>query len=199
MTNRQRAALATKNKLLDAAKKLIEEKGLAGTSVDEITEACGVAKGTFYTYFKRKEDIVFALSAGMFGEILENAKRAPGGAAEKLIDYMVHFSDCIEKSGVKLAQEWVKNVVDPVLCENGGDQKLQNDLRDMADLLTFLAENGQMRRDADLPALAKVLVDLAYGQMLCWCMSGGKYSLRERTAAFCRDQLAQLIQNYNVV
>lgn len=63
MTNRQLAALETKKKLLHAAKEIICEKGLANVSVAEITKKCGVANGTFYTYFKRKEDIVFALAA----------------------------------------------------------------------------------------------------------------------------------------
>ena len=74
MNNRQLAALETKRKLMEAAQKLICEKGLNDTSVEQITETAGVSKGTFYTYFKKKEDIVLALSRGMFGEILEQAK-----------------------------------------------------------------------------------------------------------------------------
>ena len=58
MTSRQIAALATKKKLLDAGSKIIAEKGLSQATVDEITALAGVSKGTFYTYFKKKEDIV---------------------------------------------------------------------------------------------------------------------------------------------
>ena len=64
MNNRQLAALETKRKLMEAAQKLICEKGLNDTSVEQITETAGVSKGTFYTYFKKKEDIVLALSRG---------------------------------------------------------------------------------------------------------------------------------------
>lgn len=45
---------------MNAAKQLVCEKGLNNTSIEEITKACGVSNGTFYTYFKRKEDVVFA-------------------------------------------------------------------------------------------------------------------------------------------
>ena len=51
MTNRQLAALETRKKLLEAAKKIVSEKGLINTSIEEITKACGVSNGTFYTYF----------------------------------------------------------------------------------------------------------------------------------------------------
>ena len=71
MTNRKLAAMETRKKLVAAAKKIICDKGLVNTSIEEITEACGVSKGTFYTYFKRKEDIVFELSREVFTEILE--------------------------------------------------------------------------------------------------------------------------------
>ncbi len=91
MTNRQLAAARTKARLTETAKRLICEKGLDTLSVEEITEACGVAKGTFYTYFKRKEDIVYELSREVFGEILAAAKHFPGNITERLRNYMVNF------------------------------------------------------------------------------------------------------------
>ena len=84
MTNRQLAAMETRKKLLNAGKEIICRKGLTNVSVEEITEAAGVSKGTFYTYFKRKEDIVHELSRSMFGEILEYAKAAVGDFLGKL-------------------------------------------------------------------------------------------------------------------
>ena len=64
-------------------KKIICQKGLANTSVVETTRMCGASKGSFYTYFKRKEDIVFELSRGMFDEILTNAGNREGTIIEK--------------------------------------------------------------------------------------------------------------------
>ena len=74
MTNRQIAALETRRKLLETAKKLICEKGLVNTSIEEITKACGVSNGTFYTYFKRKEDVVFELSREMYQEFMRKRR-----------------------------------------------------------------------------------------------------------------------------
>ncbi len=62
MTNRQLAALETKRKLLEAAKKIVCEKGLINTSIKEITKACGVSSGTFYTYQQIKPySVVYVL------------------------------------------------------------------------------------------------------------------------------------------
>jgi len=49
-----------KNKLYEAAKGIFYEFGYKKTSVNDITSKAGVAKGTFYIYFKSKADI-FAL------------------------------------------------------------------------------------------------------------------------------------------
>ena len=43
--------------ILDAAFLLFTTKGLTKTSVADITAAAGVAKGTFYLYFKDKYDL----------------------------------------------------------------------------------------------------------------------------------------------
>ena len=194
-TNRQQAARETRKKLVAAAKKIICEKGLSNTSVDEITEACGVAKGTFYTYFKRKEDIVFELSGEMFGEILESALHLQGTALQKLEYYMVSFSGYIEKSSLKLAQDWVKNSAAPDVCADG-KKKLEQDLLDMKALLRSFIESGELCADAPVDLLARTLTEALYGQMLCWCMSGGAFGFEERTRQFCRDCLPALLQCY---
>ena len=47
-----------KNELLETSKKLFFSKGYEHTSVHDIIDAVGIAKGTFYHYFKSKEDLL---------------------------------------------------------------------------------------------------------------------------------------------
>lgn len=197
MTGRQLAAQATRTKLLRAGKTIICQKGLEHTSVEEITEAAGVSKGTFYTYFRRKEDIVFELSRGMFGEILAEAKSFPGTFPEKLARYMSEFSGYIQQGSVRLAQEWVKGAAFPADCREKTDRgKLAEDLRDMEELIRYGMKQGMLREDTPAGILAHTFVDLLYGQLLCWCMSDGSYSLKERTEEFCAEYLEDLLKDY---
>jgi len=48
---------ATKDKLLDAARELILEKGFVGTTVDQICDRAGVTKGGFFHYFSSKDEL----------------------------------------------------------------------------------------------------------------------------------------------
>ena len=100
MTNRKLATLETRKKLLETARAIIREKGLVNTSVEEITKACGVANGTFYTYFKRKEDVVFAIGHDVFREIYEEAQSHDGPFIERLTFYLVTFLGHIERDGL---------------------------------------------------------------------------------------------------
>lgn len=197
MTQRQIAALETKKKLLESAKALICEKGLANTSIAEITKKCGVANGTFYTYFKRKEDVVFALSRELYQEVLDKALAHNGSLMERLVFFMTGFTDCIEKSGLKLCQEWVRNTVDPDLIENENDGgKLAFDIQSVAVLLEDGIQKGEIRADAPVEILSHTLMDLLYGQMLCWDMSGGSYCFVKRTEEFCNLFLGAIMSPY---
>ena len=195
MTNRQLAAAETRKKLVETAKIIICDKGLTNTQIEEITDACGVSKGTFYTYFKRKEDIVFELSEGIFDEILANAKDCKGTIIQKLENYMINFSGYIEKSNVKLAQEWIKNVVNPDITDVGIN-KLHKDLSAVTEILQSGIRTGLLKDDTPVEQLADTINDLLYGQMLCWTMSGGAYSFEERTKEFCKTYLNILLKQY---
>ena len=50
-------ASPTKAKLLDAAQHLMLGKGFTATTVDEICEAAGLTKGSFFHYFESKDEL----------------------------------------------------------------------------------------------------------------------------------------------
>jgi AcrR family transcriptional regulator len=50
-----------RDELMNAAQHLFLEHGVAQTTIEEITSAAGVAKGTFYLHFSSKDDIRSAL------------------------------------------------------------------------------------------------------------------------------------------
>lgn len=59
------------DQLLDAAEKLFATKGYAETTVADIAEGAGVAKGTFYLYFPSKEHCVAALKTRLAEGLVE--------------------------------------------------------------------------------------------------------------------------------
>jgi TetR/AcrR family transcriptional repressor of nem operon len=95
---------ATKRKLVDAGVNLMRKQGFNATTVDDICSAAGVTKGSFFHYFKSKQEVAEAAVASfreskirdfanapfrtladpldrVFGR-LDFAKESSGGAAE---------------------------------------------------------------------------------------------------------------------
>lgn len=61
----------TRASLLAAAQELVLERGLATLSIQDITDRAGVALGTFYNYFRTREDVADAIA-----ELLQRAYHA---------------------------------------------------------------------------------------------------------------------------
>ncbi|MBN2798157.1 MAG: TetR/AcrR family transcriptional regulator [Deltaproteobacteria bacterium] len=57
-----KGAEARRAEILQVAQGLFMERGYAGTSIQEIIEAVGIAKGTFYHHFRSKSELLDALS-----------------------------------------------------------------------------------------------------------------------------------------
>lgn len=60
---RARRREATRQKLIDAARKLFASQGVEGTRINEITEQADVGFGSFYNHFEDKDAIIEAVLA----------------------------------------------------------------------------------------------------------------------------------------
>jgi AcrR family transcriptional regulator len=76
---------------LDTAQELFKEKGFYATSVDDIVERMGVAKGLFYYYFKTKEELVEQIVDRLWADAVHDYEeirdRKDLNALEKLFLY----------------------------------------------------------------------------------------------------------------
>jgi AcrR family transcriptional regulator len=99
--------------LYNTAFELFTTKGLAKTTISDIVEKAGVAKGTFYLYFKDKYDIRNKLISHKTGELF----------------YLAH--EALQLSGLEEFDEQVHFLIDHILNQLDQDRAL----------LTFIAKN----------------------------------------------------------
>jgi AcrR family transcriptional regulator len=74
---------ATRQKLYEAAVTLIAEQGFSATTVDEIAERAGVAKGTVYYNFASKNELMEELLRHGVGLLTASLSEAAAGAAAR--------------------------------------------------------------------------------------------------------------------
>lgn len=83
---------ASKTKLLDAALGMVRKKGYGATRVEDICEAAGVTKGSFFHHFKTKEELAIA-AAAHWSEVTsrlfaEAAYHAPADPLDRVLAYL---------------------------------------------------------------------------------------------------------------
>lgn len=198
MNKRQLSAQTTRRKLITAGLELIKEKGFDAINVEDITRKAGVAKGSFYTYFKRKEDIVLDISRTPFGEIaeeLQNMKKME--LIERLTHYFHRFMECVESCGINVCRQWTKDVLDPNnVPDNKDGQKWKYDFEMLKGILEDAISNGELKKDTPVELLTHIIISELYGMMTCWCMSDGKFEPLEWTHKFCKIQLRPILKPY---
>ena len=83
-------------KLLNTALHLFTEKGIKKTSIQDIVHEAGIAKGTFYLYFKDKYELQDVLLAKTSHELFSKAcKEATQQQFDRLDDKIVFIIDSI--------------------------------------------------------------------------------------------------------
>ena len=75
--------MKTKEKLLLSAKEVFSEKGFHKTKVSDIVKKAGVSQGTFYIYFKSKEEIFKELILQLKEKILNIVREKDGSSLEE--------------------------------------------------------------------------------------------------------------------
>ena len=174
MTNRQKAALETRQRIVEAARRLMCVRDFAEVSIGDIAKEAGTAAGTFYVYFRHKEDVVEELRNHEFLHLAEKANGMSGkGIVERLSWYCREFLAGIEGCGVELCRQWVRNNISPRRMHDSKEDitKYQYDIRAMRSILTQGVADGLLKTDTPVNDLAELINAELYGLMTVWCMS----------------------------
>jgi len=72
----------TKTLLLDAALRLFARQGVGATAIHEIAAEAGVANGTFYNYFRTRDEVVEAVSVRLAERLQEEITASAAGVTD---------------------------------------------------------------------------------------------------------------------
>lgn len=168
---RDEKASQTKNKIIEAAKELIKDKGLSNVSVDDITKQAGVAKGSFYVYFKKKEDIVGEIGCMEFRYINEELNNMNNlNIKEKLNYYAKRYKDGVLELGIEISKCWLQNNLN---CRC----KLEYDYSAISNIIKDAIKNNELKKDTNVSILTYKIISALYGLMLIWIMADGSIKI----------------------
>jgi AcrR family transcriptional regulator len=89
---------ARRAEIVSAATAAFAERGIAHTAVSDIAKAAGVAQGTFYLYFKSKDDVVVAVAERIGDIMIDGIERVVAVPDRSAVDKFLALLDQLSDS-----------------------------------------------------------------------------------------------------
>jgi AcrR family transcriptional regulator len=168
MTRRGRAS---RERIVERAAALFAERGIAGTSVDEVLAAAKAGKGQFYHYFRSRDELAAAAVGHRCAQVLARLTQSLGDLSSLagLEQALAGFIDGFEQTGLPGCP--IGTLATEVACRNE-DARLQAAAgfdaweQLLADALERMRQHGELRADASPASLATGLLASIEGGMV---------------------------------
>ena len=196
---RQARAAETRKRIVAAAKKLITENGFENVSIEDIAKEAEVSTGSFYTYFKKKEDVIEELNQLSFYHLSEITNEMKDKGLDDRLKYYCHqFLAEIERVGIEICRQWIRNNIAPVNMEISGKEttKYNHDYLAMKSLLEEGISRGELAADTPVDEMALYINAQLYGLMVAWCMTDASVIGSDRTDEFCEIVMKPALMPY---
>jgi AcrR family transcriptional regulator len=168
---RERRRAETRTRLFRAALELFAERGFLETTVEDITEAADVGKGTFFNYFPTKEHVLATLGAERLAVIQrahEQSKKGP--VLPVLKDLATDLAGQSAESAALLRAIYAAHAsCEPVRVELR--KRLITGRKLLAEIFDRAQRSGEVRRDESPEELARLTQILLLGVVLAWALN----------------------------
>lgn len=185
--------------LLKTAYRLFTEKGFHKTSISDIVNEAGVAKGTFYLYFKDKLDLRYKLiakkSAEIFGEAYEKLQKEE---IKDFKDQMIFLVDRIigflEKNPRIL--KMISKHLSWGIFKNSLVEPIDDTQRNLHDIYMDLMEQSEYEyRDPEI--MIYMIIELTAGCCYNAILTGQPVSMEE-LKPYLYDTISAMIKNHQM-
>jgi AcrR family transcriptional regulator len=186
-SRRERQSAERRERLFRAALELFGLKGFAETTVEDITNAADLGKGTFFNYFPSKEHILLA-----FGEMQLGKLQA---AFDEMRSKNVPVPVFMRSLGARMTQEPIRNpamiriLLQAFLTD---DSKVREPMLELqkrvigihTEMIRIGQERGEIRNDLPPELIANVFRQTVFGTLLIWTLHSDSTLLSRMENAF---------------
>ncbi|MGB6067837.1 MAG: TetR/AcrR family transcriptional regulator [Desulfomonilaceae bacterium] len=173
LSRRERRCAETRERLIEHALRLFSERGFAETTVEDITNAADVGKGTFFNYFPSKEHILIHLRQlkrgkfrGMLLRALHSAEPMHRVILKLVLTLNKEFAD---------SPALVRSILVPLFSSESMREQMADDLEAdrlvLAELMAARQQQGEIRDDLPPIELALQFQQALIGTTVLWALN----------------------------
>jgi AcrR family transcriptional regulator len=167
---RERHRNETRERLYRAALDLFAERGFLRTTVEDITEAADVGKGTFFNYFPTKEHILAEFGGAYLVAVqkgLEEARETQGPIIDVLHNLATNSIRQINENEALIRAIYAAHAS----CESVRrelQQRVQACRKLLAEIIKLAQDRGEVRRDIPAAELSRLIQGIMMGVTMGW-------------------------------
>lgn len=172
LPRRERRKAETYERLMRAALRLFAEQGLSETTVEQITEAADVGKGTFFNYFPTKEHVLLAFGDSRIKKIqaARDESRTGSKPTWQVLRRLAHSlaEEASHSPGL------LRSILVAPLSRGPVREFMAGKMEEGRGVLEEIFQIGQERNElrADLPAahMARAFQQAVFGALVLWSL-----------------------------
>jgi AcrR family transcriptional regulator len=178
---RQRRSAEIRERLFRAALKLFAKQGFAETTVEDITNAADVGKGTFFNYFPSKEHIVLEFGEMQFAK-LKSAVASLRNSNQDVRTFLLALPGYMTQEPIR--NPAIVRILLQGFLSGSSIRELMLDLHHRvqalhAEIMQIGQRRGEIRTDFPADELAMTFRQSVFGTLLVWSLVGDE-SLAKR-------------------
>ena len=170
---RERRREETRENIFRAALQLFAERGFNATTIEAITEAADVGKGTFFNYFENKESLLLEygeLQMGKIRSFVADAMKSKASLATLMFELAVKMTE-EERKRPALFQSLITAVFSNETITKRMSEGLSLDSQVIGELIALRQQCGEIRSDIAPDAVGQYFHRMIFGSMLIWSLS----------------------------
>lgn len=167
---RERHRAETRDRLYAAALELFADRGFLETTVEDITEAADVGKGTFFNYFPTKEHILAEFGGERTAAVeraLEKARATKGPVLDVMRELASDAAGQSDKSAALLRAIFAAHAS----CSSVRGELIKRShvsRRLLSEIYLLAQKRGEIRRDIPADELARLTQIVFMGATMSW-------------------------------
>lgn len=173
-SRRERRSAENRERLFRAALQKFAQKGYAETTVEDITKAADLGKGTFFNYFPSKEHILMAFGEMQIGKLEAFVAGVQG--SEQPMPEILHALVA------RMTEEPIRNpeIVRALIQANLTSAAVRGEMarlheknrKLLARLIRHGQQRGEVRTDLAPEEIAQAWRQMIFGTLLFWSLAG---------------------------